>query len=60
MTRSEEEHTDFEQLFLKQGLPIGACAYQALPGEPIPLLPLELDPEMLPREEIVDESLTIA
>jgi hypothetical protein len=52
MTRSEEEHTDFEQLFLKQGLPIGACAYQALPGEPIPLLPLELDPDMLPREEV--------
>jgi tRNA (guanine-N7-)-methyltransferase len=51
MTRSEEEQTDFEQLFLKQGLPIGACAYQALPGDPIPLPPLELDPEMLPREE---------
>lgn len=57
MTRSEEEHTDFEQLFLKQGLPIGACAYQALPGEPIPLPPLELDPEMLPRDEVSDESL---
>lgn len=51
MTRAEEEQTDFEQLFLKQGLPIGACAYQALPGVPIPLPPLELDPEMLPREE---------
>lgn len=50
MTRAAEEQTDFEQLFLKQGLPIGACAYQALPGEPIPLPPLELDPQMLPRE----------
>jgi tRNA (guanine-N7-)-methyltransferase len=61
MTRSEEEQTDFEQLFLKQGLPIGACAYQALPGDPIPLTPLELDPEMLPREESVisDQSSVI-
>ncbi|MEI7948423.1 MAG: tRNA (guanosine(46)-N7)-methyltransferase TrmB [bacterium] len=48
--RAENEQTDFEQLFLKQGLPIGACAYQALPGIPIPLPPLELDPEMLPKE----------
>jgi tRNA (guanine-N7-)-methyltransferase len=53
MIRSEEEQTDFEQLFRRQGLPIGACAYQALPGDPIPLPPLELDPEMLPREESV-------
>jgi tRNA (guanine-N7-)-methyltransferase len=50
MTRAAEEQTDFEQLFLKQGFPIGACAYQTLPGAPIPLPPLELDPEMLPRE----------
>jgi tRNA (guanine-N7-)-methyltransferase len=50
MTRSAEEQTDFEQLFLKQGLPIGACAYQVLPGQPIPLPPLELDPELLPQE----------
>lgn len=51
MTRDEKEQTDFEQLFLKQGLPIGACAYQSLPGDAIPLPPLELDTEMLPREE---------
>jgi len=57
MTRLEEEQTDFEQLFLKQGLPIGACAYQTLPGDPIPLPALELDPEMLPREEVADEEI---
>lgn len=49
MTRAEEEQTDFEQLFLRQGLPIGACAYQALPGLPLPLPPLELDPSILPK-----------
>ena len=57
MTRTNEEHTDFEQLFLKQGLPIGACAYQALPGAPIHLPPLELDPEMLPRDGEVSGSV---
>ena len=57
MTRTNEEHTDFEQLFLKQGLPIGACAYQALPGASIALPPLEVDPEMLPREEDVSGSV---
>lgn len=51
MTRTIEDQTDFELLFLKQGLPIAACAYQALSGDPIALPPLELDPDMLPKEE---------
>lgn len=51
LVREEDEQTDFEQLFLKQGLPIGSCAYQALPGEPILLPPLELDPDLLPQQE---------
>ncbi|MEI6644539.1 MAG: tRNA (guanosine(46)-N7)-methyltransferase TrmB [bacterium] len=55
ITRTEEDQTDFELLFLKQGLPIVACAYQALPGDPILLPPLELDPDMLPREEDVSD-----
>ena len=55
LTRAEDEQTDFEQLFLKQGLPIGACAYQALRGAPIPLPPLELDPEALPRKGEVSD-----
>ena len=52
MTRGEDEQTDFEQLFLSQGLPIGACAFQAVPGDPIGLPPLTLDPDMLPREDV--------
>jgi tRNA (guanine-N7-)-methyltransferase len=57
MSRTEAEQTDFEQLFLKQGLPIGACAYQALPSATIPLPPLELDPDVLPRAEKLSDSL---
>lgn len=50
MTRTEEEQTDFEQLFLRQGLPIGACAFQAVEhADPCPLPPLELDEELLPK-----------
>ena len=51
MTRAEDEQTDFEQLFLRQELPIWSCAFQSVAGEPIALPPLELDPSMLPREE---------
>jgi len=50
MTRGEDEQTDFEQMFVRQGLPVWACAFQSLAGEPIPLPPLELDPDTLPRE----------
>ncbi|MCL1921936.1 MAG: tRNA (guanosine(46)-N7)-methyltransferase TrmB [Kiritimatiellaeota bacterium] len=49
MTRTEDERTDFEQRFLAEGLPVGACAFQSLPGVPIRLPPLTLDPDMLPR-----------
>jgi tRNA (guanine-N7-)-methyltransferase len=55
LTRTEEDQTDFELLFLKQGLPIVACAYQALSGDPILLPPLELDPDMFPREGEVSD-----
>ena len=49
MTRGEDEQTDFEQMFVRQGLPVWACAFQSVAGEPIPLPPLELDPDILPR-----------
>lgn len=51
MTRAEEEQTDFERLFLKQGLPIGQCAFQTLPADERPLPPLEVPPDMEPRGE---------
>ena len=50
MTRDAEEQTDFEQRFLSQGLPIGQCAYQSLPGEDHPLAPMAIPPEMEPRD----------
>jgi len=49
MTRAEDEQTDFEQGFLRQGVPTWACAFRAVEGDEIVLPPLELDPEMLPR-----------
>jgi len=49
MTRTEDEQTDFEQMFARQGLPAWSCAFQALAGEPIALPPLELDSDILPR-----------
>ena len=52
MTRGEDEQTDFEQVFLSQGLPVWACAFQSVAGDPIALPPLELDPDMLPRGDI--------
>ena len=55
MTRAEDEQTDFEQLFLSQGLPIEACAFQSVAGDPIDLPPLTLDPDMLPREGVPRE-----
>lgn len=50
MERDEDEQTDFERLFRNQGLPIGQCAFQTLPAEECDLPPLEISPEMEPRE----------
>jgi len=50
MARDEAEQTDFERLFLSQGLPIGACAYQTLPAAERPLPPLLIPPESEPRD----------
>jgi len=49
MVRDEDEQTDFEQMFVRQGLPVWSCAFQVVSGEPIALPPLELDPDILPR-----------
>ena len=49
MTRGEDEQTDFERVFLHQGDPIWACAFQSVAGAPIALPPLTLDPGRLPR-----------
>ncbi|HOE60916.1 MAG TPA: tRNA (guanosine(46)-N7)-methyltransferase TrmB [Kiritimatiellia bacterium] len=51
MTRTDEEQTEFEQLFRNQGLPIYACAYRALPAEEPALPPLTLAPDMEPQAE---------
>lgn len=51
MERAEDEQTEFEHIFRGQGLPIGQCAFQSLPAEEKPLPPLEIPPEMEPREE---------
>ncbi|MBO7654347.1 MAG: tRNA (guanosine(46)-N7)-methyltransferase TrmB [Kiritimatiellae bacterium] len=48
MERDAEEQTDFEMLFRSQGLPIGQCAYQTLPGFDRPLPPMTIPPEMEP------------
>lgn len=50
MERAEDEQTEFEHIFRAQGLPIGQCAFQSLPAQEIPLLPLTIGPEMEPRE----------
>ena len=50
MERAEDEQTDFERLFRGQGLPIGQCAFQTLPAEDKDLPPLEISPEMEPRD----------
>lgn len=51
MERAEDEQTDFERLFRSQGLPIGQCAFQALPAEEKELPPLEISPDMEPRDD---------
>ena len=51
MERSPDEQTEFEQGFRSQGLPIYGCAFQAIEDLPeIPLPPLEIPDDMLPRE----------
>jgi len=55
MERTPEEQTEFEAGFRSQGLPIYGCAFQAIENLPeIPLPPLEIPEDMLPREN--DES----
>ena len=49
MTRGPDEQTDFEMLFLKQGLPIGSAGYRTLPAPEKPLPPLVIPPENLPK-----------
>lgn len=51
MERGEDEQTDFERLFRGQGLPIGQCAFQTLPAAGKQLPPLEISPEMEPRDD---------
>lgn len=36
MVRDERERTDFELIFLRQGLPIGACGFRTLPAAALP------------------------
>jgi tRNA (guanine-N7-)-methyltransferase len=50
MERDESEQTEFEHIFRSQRLPIGQCAFQTLPAPEKPLPPLEIDPEMEPRD----------
>jgi tRNA (guanine-N7-)-methyltransferase len=49
MERGEDEQTEFEHIFRRQGLPVGQCAFQSLPAPEKPLPPLEIPPEMEPR-----------
>lgn len=51
MERTAAEQTEFEQIFRGQGLAIGQCAFQSLPGEEAALPPLEIPPEMEPKDE---------
>jgi tRNA (guanine-N7-)-methyltransferase len=51
MERTADEQTEFEQLFRGQGLSIGQCAFQSLPGPEAALPPLEIPPEMEPQNE---------
>lgn len=36
MARDERERTDFELIFLRQGLPIGACGFRTRPAAALP------------------------
>ncbi len=49
MERAEDEQTEFEHIFRRQGLPICQCAFQTLPAEEKTLAPLEIAPEDEPR-----------
>ncbi len=50
MERTPDEQTEFEHIFRRQGLTIGQCAFQTLPAEETTFPPLEIDPEMEPRD----------
>lgn len=49
IVRDEEEQTDFEQLFLRQGLSIHAIGYRTLPAPEPALAPLRVTPDREPR-----------
>ena len=51
MERTPDEQTEFEHIFRSQGLAIGQCAFQTLPSEEITFAPLEVDPDMEPRND---------
>jgi tRNA (guanine-N7-)-methyltransferase len=51
MERAEDEQTEFEHIFRRQGLPIGQCAFLTLPAQEVTLPPLEIGPDMEPRTE---------
>ena len=52
MPRPPKVWTEFETRFRKEGLPIHAAAWEALPGPDAPLEPLRIPPEAEPREDI--------
>jgi tRNA (guanine-N7-)-methyltransferase len=51
MERDASEQTDFETLFRRQSLPIWQCAFQTLPHEEKPLMPLRIAESDEPRDE---------
>lgn len=51
MQRTENEQTEFEHIFRKQGLPISQCAFKSLAADDIALPPLEIAVEAEPRCE---------
>ena len=51
MERTEDEQTEFERIFRRQGLAIGQCAFQTLPAAEKTFAPLEVDPDMEPRSD---------
>ena len=53
MPRPREVWTEFETMFRDQGLPIYSAAWQSLPSDDAPLMPLAIPPEAEPREGIV-------
>ena len=55
MERAEDEQTEFEHIFRRQGLAIGQCAFQTLPAAEKTFAPLEIGPEMEPRRDRDDE-----